>query len=111
MIHRPAEPPPGSPWDDPIAAAPLAFVDLEMTGLDAGRDRILEICVDRVRGGQLEGSLCSLVRPDGGVFGNAHVHGIEPAAVAGAPSFAELAPRVEAAIDGAVLVAHAAAWD
>src|SRR5262249_37734750 len=24
---RPGEPPPGSPWDDPIAEAPLAFVD------------------------------------------------------------------------------------
>ncbi len=33
---RPAPPPPGSPWDDPIGAAPLAFVDLEMTGLDPG---------------------------------------------------------------------------
>jgi DNA polymerase-3 subunit epsilon len=111
MIHRPAEPPPGSPWDDPIAAAPMAFVDLEMTGLDAGRDRIVEICIERVRGERLEGSLCSLVRPDGGVFGNAHVHGIEPATVATAPCFAELVQRVEAAIEGAVLVAHAAAWD
>jgi DNA polymerase-3 subunit epsilon len=108
---RPAEPPPGSPWDDSLAVAPLAFVDLEMTGLDAERDRILEICVERVQGGQVEASVCSLVRPEGGAFGNAHVHGIDPAEVATAPAFAELAPRVEAALDGAVLVAHAAAWD
>jgi DNA polymerase III subunit epsilon len=111
MNHRPAEPPPGSPWDDPLAEAPLAFVDLEMTGLDAACDRVLEVCVERVRGGRVEDAVVSLVRPEGGAFGNAHIHGIDPAAVLGAPSFAEIAPRVEAAVEGAIVVAHAAAWD
>jgi len=106
-----AEPPPGSPWDDPLAEAPLAFLDLEMTGLDAAADRVLEICVERVRGGKVERALCSLVRPDGGVFGNAHIHGIHPDEVARAPSFASLVPQVEALVEGAVLVAHAAVWD
>ncbi len=105
------EPPPGSPWDDPLAEAALAFVDLEMTGLDPARDRVLEVCVERVRGGRTEDAVVSLIRPDGGAFGNAHIHGIDAAAVAGAPLFAELAPRIEAALDGAVVVAHAAAWD
>ena len=107
----PADPPPGSPWDDPIAGAPLAFVDLEMTGLDAAADRVLEVCVERVRGGRVEDALSSLVCPEGGAFGNAHIHGIDPAEVARAPSFAALARRVEGLIDGAVVVAHAAAWD
>jgi DNA polymerase-3 subunit epsilon len=110
MNHRP-EPPPGSPWDDPIAEAPLAFVDLEMTGLDAARDRVLEVCIVRVRGAEIEAEVVSLVRPDEGAFGNAHIHGIDPEAVAAAPSFADLLPRVEAALDGAVVVAHAASWD
>jgi DNA polymerase III subunit epsilon len=108
---RPPDPPEGSPWDDPIDDAPLAFVDLEMTGLEAGADRVLEVCVERVRGDRIEGALTSLVCPDDGGFGNAHIHGIDPAEVAGAPSFAELAPRVEALIEGAIVVAHAAAWD
>src|SRR4051812_32236102 len=108
---RPGEPPPGSPWDDPIADAPFAFVDLEMTGLRAGHDRVLEICVERVRGGVVEDQLVSLVQPDGDTFGNAHIHGIAPEEVLGAPSFAELVPRVLGVLDGAVLVAHAAAWD
>jgi DNA polymerase III subunit epsilon len=108
---RRAEPPLGSPWDDPLAEAPLAFVDLEMTGLDAATDRVLEICIERVRGAMVEGALVSLVRPEGGAFGNAHIHGIDPAEVALAPTFAELAPRVLALLEGAVVVAHAAAWD
>jgi DNA polymerase-3 subunit epsilon len=107
----PGEPPPGSPWDDPIGAAPLCFVDLEMTGLRAADDRVVEVCVERVRGGVVEAMVCSLVRPDGGVFGNAHIHGIEAAEVEGAPAFADLAPEIEAVLKGGILVAHAAAWD
>ena len=45
-------PPAGPPWDLPIAEAPLAFVDLEMTGLDAVHDRVVEVCVERVVGGE-----------------------------------------------------------
>ena len=107
----PGEPPPGSPWDDPIAEAPFCFVDLEMTGLRADTDRVLEICVERVRGDHLEASVISLVRPDGGAFGNQQIHGIDPAEVATAPTFAELAPRIEEVLEGGILVAHAAAWD
>src|SRR4051794_32850330 len=91
---RPVEPPEGSPWDEPMAAAPLAFVDLEMTGLRVESDRVLEICVERVRGDHVEARIASLVRPDGDVFGNAHIHGIAPEEVALAPTFASLAPQV-----------------
>ena len=108
---RPAAPPAGSPWDDPLGEVPLAFVDLEMTGLDPKKDRVLEVCVERVRGGRVEGSVVSLVHPEGGAFGNAHIHGIDPAEVLAAPTFADLAPRIEAVIEGAIVVAHAAAWD
>jgi DNA polymerase-3 subunit epsilon len=107
----PGDPPPGSPWDDPLAEAPLCFVDLEMTGLRADTDRVIEICVERVRGDRLEASLSSLVRPEGGAFGNEHIHGIDPAEVASAPTFAELATQIEAVLAGGILVAHAAAWD
>jgi DNA polymerase-3 subunit epsilon len=39
------------------------------------------------------------------------VHGIEASAIEAAPTFAELADRVVALLEGAVPVAHAAAWD
>jgi DNA polymerase-3 subunit epsilon len=89
----------------------LAFVDLEMTGLDAKRDRVVEICIERVRGARVEDRLHTLVRPEGGETGNVHVHGIDAAALADAPTFAEIAERVLALLDGAVFVAHGAAWD
>lgn len=104
-------PPPGPPWDLPLAEAPLAFVDLEMTGLDEARDRVVEVCIERVRGGALEDRLHTLVRPDTGEIGNVHVHGIDAAALSGAPTWAEVAERIEALLCDAVLVAHGAAWD
>ncbi len=107
----PPEPPVGAPWDLPFAEAPFCFVDLEMTGLRPASDRVIEVCVQRVRGDRVEDALTSLVRPDCGTTGNVHVHGIGPEQVASAPTFAELAPTIERLLDGTVLVAHAAAWD
>jgi len=107
--RSPAEPPVGSPWDDPLDAAPLAFIDLEMTGLDQERDRVVQICVERVVGPTTCGRLCSFVRPP--ELGGSDVHGIELADLGGAPCFVDLAPAIEALLEGAVLVAHAGAQD
>lgn len=107
----PPDPPPGPPWDLPLGEAPLAFLDLEMTGLDPTRDRVIEIAIDRVRGGHLEGSMVTLVRPEDGTFGNAHIHGIAAEDLASAPTFSAIAPRVRAMLAGAVPVAHGATMD
>jgi DNA polymerase III subunit epsilon len=105
------EPPQGSPWDDPIDEAPLVFLDLEMTGLRPASDRVIEVCAVRARGERVEASLTTLVRPEDGSFGNAHVHGIQKADLAGAPTFAEIAGELVALLDGGIIVAHAATWD
>jgi DNA polymerase-3 subunit epsilon len=94
-----------------VSEAPLAFVDLEMTGLDASRDRVVEVCVERVVGGRTVGSVCTLVDPGERVGGAAHVHGIGPEQVSGAPRFERIAGDVLSLLDGAILVAHAAVWD
>lgn len=104
-------PPSGAPWDVPILEAELAFIDLEMTGLDPTVDRVIELCVDR---GTLRGEkrrLLRLVRPDDGRFGNERIHGISEASLSGAPTMAELAQEVLAHLEGAVLVAHGARYD
>jgi DNA polymerase III subunit epsilon len=106
-----APPPAGPPWDLPLAEAPIALVDLEMTGLDIERDRVVEICVERVVGSERVAFVSTLVNPGERVGGAAHVHGIDAAEVAGAPPFAAVAGEVLAALQGAVFVAHAAAWD
>src|SRR3954470_13853300 len=94
-----SEPPPGSPWDDPIDEAALCFVDLEMTGLQPTTDRVIEVCAERVRGERDEDQVSSLVRPDDGAFGNAHIHGIDAGELEHAPSFGALSPRIEAVLD------------
>ena len=109
-----APPPAGEPWDLPLAEAPLAFVDLEMTGLDPAKDRVVEVCIERVRGGEIVDRLNTLVRPETLAkeeVGNVHVHGIDAEALRDAPTFAEIATRVAELFDGAVLVAHGASWD
>jgi DNA polymerase-3 subunit epsilon len=105
------EPPRGSPWDNPLRDAPLVFLDLEMTGLRPAVDRVIEVCAERVRGDKLEASLTTLVKPDDGAYGNAHVHGIEREALASAPTFAEIAKDLLDVIADGILVAHAAEWD
>ncbi len=107
-------PPPGAPWDLPLAEAPLAFVDLEMTGLDPAKDRVVEVCIERVLGGAVVDRLHTLVRPETLAeeeVGNAHVHGIFAEALQDAPTFVKIAARVAELFEGAVLVAHGASWD
>jgi DNA polymerase-3 subunit epsilon len=108
---HPQAPPAGPPWDLPLADAALAFLDLEMTGLDVKSDRVVEVCIDRVVGGKTVAHLHSLVRPDARIGGASHVHGLDAEALAGAPPFAELGDRILAILDGAAVVAHAAEWD
>lgn len=91
--------------------APFAFVDLEMTGLDAARDRVVEVCIERVVGGQRVAFVHTLVNPGERSGGNAHIHGIDAAMLADAPTFGAVVGDVMAALDGAILVAHAAIWD
>jgi DNA polymerase III subunit epsilon len=105
------QPPQGAPWDLPLSEAPLAFVDLEMTGLDPIADRVIEICVVRKRGEDVEDSLQTLVNPGKDARFGTDVHGLGPELLVDAPRFSDIAPRVLSLLDGAVLVAHAAYWD
>jgi DNA polymerase-3 subunit epsilon len=104
-------PPPGPPWDVPVERAPLAFVDLEMTGLDPARERVVEIFVERVIGGQRVSVLHTLLDPGERIGGAAHVHGLDVAQLSGAPQFQSIAQQVVATLEGAILVAHGAKWD
>jgi len=103
-------PPPGPPWDSPIEEVAFAFLDLEMTGLRVGEDRIVEVCIERVRGGVLEGRLETVVNP-GDRRGAEHVHGISEEELAAAPTMPAIADRVVDLLRGAIGVAHGIAWD
>ena len=110
-VGRTEAPHPGSIWDSPTSEATFAFVDLEMSGLDVTKDRVIEVCIQRVRAGQTLSTFTSLVRPDNIAIDNSHIHGIEASELASAPLFAEVAEKIRSDLDGAIFVAHGAIWD
>jgi DNA polymerase-3 subunit epsilon len=81
-----------------------------MTGLDVDRDRIIEVCVERVLGGEVVAKYVSLVNP-GVAYSNSDIHGIVPSMTDIAPTFSEISQDVLRIVDGAVFVAHAAQFD
>lgn len=90
-----------------------AVVDVETTGTSVEADEIVSIAVVRLdaEGNEID-RFASLVRPAGPIPSEATaVHGIDDAAVGGAPAFAELAAELLALLDGAVFVAHNADFD
>jgi DNA polymerase-3 subunit epsilon len=94
-----------------LADRSLAVVDLETTGFTPGPDRVIEVAVVRVdRTGAIEDRWVTLVDP-GRDVGPTHIHGITPAMVAGAPTFADVATEVLARFSDAVVVAHNAPFE
>src|SRR4051794_38175337 len=86
--ERESEPPRGAPWDTPLADAPLAFFDLEMTGLDPSRDAIIEVAVTVEMGGRVVEQFETLVASAvGSTPAAARVHQIDGGALATAPPF------------------------
>ncbi|WP_034607449.1 exonuclease domain-containing protein [Chitinimonas koreensis] len=90
---------------------PLIFVDLETTGANAERDRITEVGVVTWHGGRVE-EWSSLVDPQTAIPPFiSRLTGITDAMVAGAPTFAALAPALLERLQGGVFVAHNARFD
>jgi DNA polymerase-3 subunit epsilon len=85
----------------------LAF-DLETTGLDGEKARIVEFCFIELDAELRELSRWSeLVNPGMPIpQETVEVHGITDAMVAGKPAFKEFAARIQAFVQDAVLVAH-----
>jgi len=100
----------GSPLLDEIA---FAVVDVETTGMRAGAsDRITEIAVVVVHGGRREVVFDSLVNPGRPIPpAICAITNITNEMVQRAPTFAEVADQVLAALAGRVFVAHNARFD
>ena len=90
----------------------LAFIDVETTGANPVVDRVTEIAILRVEGGQLVERWSSLVNPGMPIPPSIQgFTGITDAMVATAPPFAELADGVRALLADCVFVAHNARFD
>src|SRR5699024_5391162 len=101
---------PGSPA--PASGVPrFAVIDVETTGLEPSRERILELAILRAdEQGRPIDQWTTRVNPGIPVRAT-HIHGITDADVAGAPSFADLAVTIGTALQGLVVVAHNAEFD
>ncbi len=96
-----------------IAAAPLAFFDVETTGLNPTfGHRVIEVGIVRCVGETVVAEYQQLVNPqrnsDPGAY---RVHGISPETVREAPLFADIAEQVLTMLEGAVFVGHNALFD
>lgn len=84
-----------------ILDRPLAVLDLETTGLDPGADRIVEVAVLTLLPGGGQELFHRRVNPGVPIPATATaVHGIADADIAGAPSFAAIAPELFATLHG-----------
>lgn len=80
---------------------PIAFIDLETTGINVGTDRIIELTVLRVDPNGKETIKTLRVNPTIPIpQESTEIHGISDADVANAPTFKEIAAQVIEIIDG-----------
>lgn len=90
----------------------FAVVDVETTGLDPQRHRIVQVAVVTVAAdGTVLDRWSTTVHPGLHRVGARRVHGLTRRELRLAPSFAAIAPEVLRRLDGAVFTAHNAAFD
>ncbi|MFW6049793.1 MAG: exonuclease domain-containing protein [Myxococcota bacterium] len=91
---------------------PIAVVDFETTGREAGRDRIVEIGIVRLLDGEVQDRHSILVNPGMPIAQDASaVHGITDDDVANEPPLEEVMPRVLELLRGHLPVAYNAEFD
>lgn len=97
------------------ASLRFAVVDVETSGLDVNRHRLLQVGVVVIDGnGVVLDRWSSLVRPTSRWFyrvGPTELHGITRRAVRSAPAAGEVLTRLASSIEGAIFVAHNASFD
>lgn len=91
----------------------FVFLDVETTGLDPYKDRVLEIgiVVTDSRGKPLD-EWSTLINPGPGVAAGAtHVHGIKTEWLAAAPTFSSVTHEIARRVHGRIVVAHNSRFD
>lgn len=87
-------------------------IDLETTGLDPRRDRIVSAAALTFVAGDVVRGLVTFVNPGVAIPASAtKIHGIDDAAVADAPDEARAVAHVDAVCAGQVIVGHGVAFD
>lgn len=98
----------------PLSALPLASLDLETTGLDVSRDRVIQVAVALLDGPVLLDTprMDCLVRPDIAVPATAaRITGLDDAALADAPGLEQVLPRLADLLAGRIVIGVHIAFD
>ncbi len=96
------------PWLD----CKIAFLDVETTGRDSQKDRVIELGIVIGRQGEVIDRHSWLINPGIPVSAEASaVHGIKDSDLEGKPSFPEVAPEIIRALEGCVPAAYNADFD
>lgn len=98
----------------PLAALPVVVLDLETTGLDVRKDRVVQVAAVRMLGVNLLDTprLEHIVDPGIPIPAKVtRIHGIGDDDVRGAPGFAEIAGTLRALLAGQVVVGHHIGFD
>lgn len=92
---------------DLILKKPIAFIDLETTGINVTTDRIIEVSVLRVCPNGKEDWMTSRVNPEMPIPPKTTaIHGIKNEDVAGCPTFREIAKNLANFMDGCDLAGY-----
>jgi CBS domain-containing protein len=99
----------------PLLALDAVVVDTETTGLDPRKARVIELAGVRLSAGKLAeaASFRQLIRPGNESIpaSTTDIHGIDDAAVAAAPSFADVWPRFRDYLGPDILIGHTIGFD
>lgn len=86
---------------------PIAFIDIETTGLNVSTDRIVEISILKINPGRKEEWMSTRINPEMPIPPKATaIHGITDNDVAGAPTFREIARTLTAFLEGCDLAGY-----
>jgi DNA polymerase-3 subunit epsilon/CBS domain-containing protein len=102
------------PTHTPLAAMPAVALDLETTGLDVKRDRIVQIAAVAMSGtAVLESPRMDRIVDPGVPIpeSSTRIHGLSGKDIAGAPTFAALVDELREILSGRVVIGHHIAFD
>ncbi|HEX2919913.1 MAG TPA: 3'-5' exonuclease [Bacteroidales bacterium] len=92
---------------DLILKKPIAFIDLETTGVNVTTDRIIELSVLKIFPGGKEEWMTTRVNPEMPINPKSiAIHGITDENVAGCPTFREIARNLSAFLEGCDLAGY-----
>lgn len=90
----------------------LVALDIETTGLDPEKDRIVEIALIRIKSGKIEDKFVTLVNPEVKIPPDvSFIHGITDEETKEAPFFKDIAEKVLEIINKKTILVHNADFD